>query len=358
MRTLIMESSNPVHDSTYFIKRLGRQEMGSRDSRDSKAGRGRYILVPREALDFFPRHVDDRLNDQAVVEFTPVFRLEGGACPPNCYFQYVHHNSRTALGQANGRNEHRIYLSNKLDGGRFFQDDILVMRRRDSGRRADGPDDAAEAHPAGTCRRYFLDWIRRDERPGEWTLYNRFLTALATGKNSSSAVVNGCFGMFETKVESALPEGVEIDPRILRNGVAERPELLDQECFRDFVFKAYGGSCAVTGRVLSYKCLSNLEAARIDPTSRESFNLPRNGIALRRDVRWAFEYGMFRIDPADLSIHVHEAVAESYLGEFDGKRIRLTMPELAPRPEHLERHADCVYGAFLRAGRSEGAYSL
>ena len=355
-----MEESGMDNGRTYFIKRLGRQEMGSRDARGEKAGRGRYLLVSRETLEFFPPHAADRLNDQAVIEFLPVFRLEDGRYPPNCYFQYVHHNSRTALGQANGRNEHRIYFSSKLDGGRFFQEDILVMRRCESGQKAVNLDDGAssETHPSGTCRRYFLDWIRRDERPDEWGLYDKFLTALASRKNTSSAVVTGCFGMFETKVESAVPEGVEIDPRIIRSGVAVRSELLDDGCFRDFVFKAYGGSCAVTGRVLAYKCLSNLEAARIDPTSREAFNLPQNGIALRRDVRWAFERGMFRIDPADLTVHVHEAVSESYLGEFDGRRIRLTMPELAPRPEHLERHADCVYGAFLRGGRSEGAYYL
>lgn len=337
----------------YYIKRLGRQEMGSRDTRAEKAGRGRYLLVSREGLDFFPPHSAERLNDQAVIEFTPVFKLEGGAYPPRCYFQYVHHNSRTALGQANGRNEHRIYLSHRLDGGRFFQEDILVMRRRSIDPDAVNEQEGGFApNQTGSCRRYFLDWIRRDERPDEWSLYDRFLTALATGRNYSSAIVEGCFGMFEAKVESAVPNGVEIDPRLIRGGAVGRPELLDDAGFRDFVFKAYGGSCAVTGRVLAYGCLSNLEALRVDPTNREAFNLPQNGIALRSDVGWAFNNGMFRIDPADLAVHVHEAVADSYLGEFEGMRIRLAVPELAPRPEHLERHADCVYGSFLRAGNS------
>ena len=114
----------------YFIKRLGSQEMGSRQSRDGKGSRGRYILLPGEALDIFPKLSTERLNDSTIVGFIPIYRSKDGGRPPKCYLKYIYHNSKPYLEKANGRNERRIYLSKTVDEGCFYQGDIVVVRRR------------------------------------------------------------------------------------------------------------------------------------------------------------------------------------------------------------------------------------
>jgi len=65
--------------------------------------------------------------------------------------------------------------------------------------------------------------------------------------------------------------------------------LFNSVSFHDFVLMGYKHQCAVTRRVIRYRHYMNLEAAHIWPRSHDGLYLPCNGIALCRDMHWAFD---------------------------------------------------------------------
>ena len=64
----------------------------------------------------------------------------------------------------------------------------------------------------------------------------------------------------------------------------------------------------------------NLEAAHIWPRSHKGLYLPSNGIALCRDMHWAFDKGMFTIGD-DFKVIVHPDVESDYLQQYNNKSL-------------------------------------
>lgn len=367
----------------YFIKRLGRQEMGSRDRREALANRGRYILIPVSIYDLFPHLSVSQENDHAIIGLTPIFHNQSGDFQPRYYCEYVYHNSKIVCDQKNGRNERRIYLSKRLDEGLFFTGDIVILRRSwpEENVSEDLPDCEDETNPYSALKagfEYFLDWVRQDTDEDEWSFYDELLNS---NGNSSSMLYESSIDSFENKVAKVVPSNVEIDDRVIQSfrniensgkseqqnpetsgsdneaieesnldGLKQFAELFSPQSFRDFVMQTYGNVCAVTGEVISYGVFNNLEAAHIHPKCQGGYYLPQNGIAMRRDIHWAFDKGMFYIDPDTLEVHVHEKMKNCYLGNYEGKVIHPITPEFAPRAEFLTYHKNNIYGSFLHTG--------
>lgn len=362
----------------YFIKKLGRQEMGSRASREETANRGRYILIPKRSLDLFPYLSDTQENDYAFIGVTPVYKMGDGCYPPKCYLDFVYHNSKVVFHQKNGRNERRIYLNRNLDEGGFFAGDIIIMRRlselevlsAQDEREVDPSEETEEFYDDGFVRKagyeYYIDWIRSDFQDDEWEIYDSWIKA--SGGKGTSTVIDGRIDMFESKVAGASPNGLVVDKRILDefddfggrrkteendisfDGLDLYAGLFNLQSFRDFVLTTYGNRCAITNEVISYGNLNNLEAAHIHPRCHGGFYLPQNGIAMRRDIHWAFDKGMFYIDPESLAVHVHPLVKGSYLGKYDGNVIHPKTAQFAPYPEFLKYHRAHIYGSFQKTG--------
>lgn len=361
----------------YFIKRLGSQEMGSRRTREDCAKRGRYILIPNLGAQLFPLLSDTQENDNAFLGFTPVFRTgNNSSYPPKCYLDYVYHNSKVVYHQQNGRNEKRIYLSTKLDQGEFFQGDIVVIRRRiDSSNSSSELDDDKflaenDLDDFSTLKNgfeYYIDWIRQDIQPEEWSIYDQWINVLQESKGRSAVIINDKIEIFENKIANVCPNGVVVDERIIRDfpdvetvarsnpnntihGLDSYAKLFNTQSFRSFVLTTYGNTCAVTQEAISYGELNNLEAAHIHPKCHGGYFLPQNGIAMRRDIHWAFDKGMFYIDPQTRTVHVHKLVQNSYLGRYEGTVIRPKTEQFAPLPEYLEYHRKNIFGSFLYTG--------
>lgn len=363
----------------YMIKKLGSQEMGSRDTREGKSSRGRYILIPRPSLKIFPFLSDTQENDYAFIGLTPIYRLRNGSYPPKCYLDYVYHNSKVVYQQKNGRDEHRIYLSKKLDEGEFFTGDIIVIRRlsdseilsiqdRDD---VEVPDAMAMDVDEGTSHKagyeYYIDWIRPDLQTDEWTIYNTWIEKLGR-KGATSVIVSDRIDFFESKVANACPDGLVVDDKIAKafddfgkdadagigginfDGLDSYAKLFNAQSFREFVLTTYGNNCAITNEAICYGSLNNLEAAHIHPRCHGGFYLPQNGIAMRRDIHWAFDKGMFYIDPETFQVHVHPLLKSSYLGRYEGNVIRPKTAQFAPYPEFLKYHRSHIYGSFQITG--------
>ena len=178
--------------------------------------------------------------------------------------------------------------------------------------------------------------------------------------NRGHAIVNEKINLIEEKIsEIELQENIDI---IVPTQVIERTRefigtassienLFNSQSFRDFVMVGYGNKCAVTGKSIIWKKFINLEAAHIMPRSHNGTYMPNNGLALSRDIHWAFDKGFFTIND-DYTIKVHEELMNTYLGEFEGKKINLPEnPFFIPNKESLKYHREKIFGLFKYSGR-------
>jgi hypothetical protein len=323
----------------YYLKRCGHQELGS--VKDGKAQRGRYLLTSMKALDFFPSLSIAQLNDSAILPIIPLYSGK------KVYCSYVYHNDKFHDSTAvHPRNEYRIYLNKQLENNHFLfeKDDIVIIR-------AEILIEDGEAQKI-----YWLDLVKNNSS----ALYHEL-----SSKIEESPILGG-YGIvdgdiipeFENKVKAILGKTespMEIDTSVTKRIKVDRSDsianLFNPVSFRDFVMVGYESLCAVTGMVIRHEAYMNLEAAHIKPKSHGGLYLPNNGIALCRDIHWAFDKGFFTLTN-DYKIQIHPKTTSDWLRVFNDKEIRLPKdPFFRPAFENIEYHRDNVYGIFLTSGR-------
>lgn len=329
----------------FFIKKLGRQEMGSpirRPDGSLQFQRGRYMLISKEFYGFFPHLSKTVLNDSTAL---PILTDHSDEI---IYAQYVYHNSKhvdTAHVVGAPRDESRIYINSKLDNDKtlFMPNDIVViMRCRDN----DIP--FYVLHIFDALSPFYSFW--NDKLAGHtyavWegedapTFDKEFVLP-----NKSASIIG------DRKVEEAIEmqQQQALDSINAPNiEVSMGANLFNSRTFHDFVMMAYGGKCAVTRRVISCNGFNNLEAAHIMPQAHNGSFLPCNGIAMSRDMHCVFDKGFFTLED-DYTIIIHPDVlqTDSYINEYNGRKIYI--PEVdyfRPHPQFLKHHRDNVYGTF------------
>lgn len=114
--------------------------------------------------------------------------------------------------------------------------------------------------------------------------------------------------------------------------------------FRASILKIYENRCAVTGEgLVSPTGAIGVDAAHLVPVGLDGSDSPRNGIALRKDLHWAFDAGLWTIDesykvfvPAStLSEQANAPLRKWHQGE-----IRM------PNPVSLSPHPDAIKWRF------------
>lgn len=323
----------------YYLKKCGFQELGS--VKDGKPKRGRYLLtsMSKDVLAMFPPLSETQLNDSALL---PVIPLYSGK---KVYCNYVYHNDKFHGSNAvHPRNEYRIYLNKALEEQQllFTENDIIIIRSTE----------ITEDEDTQTI--YYLDYLKNDGT----ALYDKMNKIIEDFPiNGGYGVFEGVIPEFEKKVSSlAKPNDCEvaIDETVTDKVVASSENmasLFNAVSFRDFIMVGYGNLCAVTGTVIKYESYMNLEAAHIKPKSHGGLFLPNNGMALCRDLHWAFDKGFFTLDD-DLCVVVHPEITSEYLNSFNGKRIRVPSNQFfAPDLNNVRYHRENVYGLFLTTGK-------
>lgn len=326
----------------YYLKKCGHQELGSVGA-DGKPQRGRYLLTSmnENVLNMFPALSTTQLNDSALL---PVIPLYSGK---KIYCNFVYHNDKFHGSTANHpRNEYRLYLNKALEENTYLfkTDDIIVMRIADSNN--DEQQDGQNI--------YYLDHVKNNGS----SLYKQLDSVIANYPISGGyGIFEGTIPEFEEKVSYiAAPNEceVEIDDSVTSKvsiATDAMASLFNSTSFRDFVMVGYNNLCAITGTVIRYESYMNLEAAHIRPKSHGGLYLPNNGMALCRDLHWAFDKGFFTLNN-NLEVIVHPKTTSSYLNSFDGKKIRLPQnPFFIPDLENVKYHRNNVYGLFLTTGR-------
>jgi len=322
----------------YYLKKCGHQELGS--VINGRPQRGRYLLTSMHTLDFFPPLSETQLNDSALL---PVIPLYSGK---KVYCSYVYHNDKFhGSTAAHPRNEYRIYLNKELEGNHllFEVGDIVIIR----------PEEIEEDSETQTV--YFLDLIKDRESALYQDLDYKTETSAIRG---AYAVYDGRIDEFEHKVD-AIRSGPETEI-VIDTSVTARIEHTDNDAvaglfnavsFRDFVMVGYESLCAVTGTVIRHESYLNLEAAHIKPKSHGGLFMPNNGLALCRDIHWAFDKGFFTLND-DFTVKVHPNTTSEWLRSFDGKQIMLPKDQFfRPSIENIQYHRENVYGLFLKSGR-------
>lgn len=204
--------------------------------------------------------------------------------------------------------------------------------------------------------------LGRVEIKPEGRLHDRMCKKLVDESNirgNGHAIYQGIITEVENKINQLCVKNFNEMDTVIEDTVTakaqsgdidEMASLFNSVSFRDFVMTGYKQKCAITGNVIQYKSFMNLEAAHIWPRSHKGLYLPSNGIALCRDMHWAFDKGMFTIGD-DFKVIVHPDVESDYLQQYNNKS--LYIPENAffrPDINNLHYHQTHIYGLFKTSG--------
>lgn len=323
----------------YYLKKCGFQELGS--VKNGKPQRGRYLLtsMSNEILTMFPPLSETQLNDSAILPIIPLYSGK------KVYCNYVYHNDKFhGSTVAHPRNEYRIYLNKALEEQQllFSENDIIIIRSVE----------VTEDEESQTI--YYLDYLKNNGT----ALYDKLNKIIKDYPiNGGYGIYEGTITEFEEKVDKlAKPDDCEVAiDETVTNKIATSVDnialLFNAVSFRDFIMVGYENLCAITGTVIKYESYTNLEAAHIKPKSHGGLFLPNNGIALCRDLHWAFDKGFFTLDD-DLRVVVHPKITSEYLNSFNGKKIKIPSNQFfVPDLNNIQYHRENVYGLFLTTGK-------
>lgn len=332
-----------------YIHKCYENELGYRKGVPKKAGR--FLFIGKNITNFFPHLSKLELNDSVLLD---IIDMNNNII--SC--SYVFHNSKTATDDLDeDRNEYRLYIPSEIDTNRnlFQPDDIIAFTKYTI-------DD----------RVYFkLNLFTVSENTPHYRELDRFLINAKTGvKNVNHLLidlelVDFLHTTIDINSETIIPdETIKImyeTQKHLFDNLEETAEqrkevpsdetgLIKSNNFRDIVLFAYMGKCAVTGKSINYELLSNLEAAHIMPQAHNGPDAVPNGMALCRDLHWAFDKGFFTIKNVDddYIVNVHENVKQNeVLKDIDGKVIfKPSDPRFRLHSNALEYHQKHIFGTF------------
>jgi len=330
----------PIFAEIAYVHKLNAQELGFRMGVPGKAGR--YIYISKKlAGQFFPPLSDIIVNDNVLLD----------VIPPNSdnivLTKFVYHNDSVAADGT--RDEYRLYLNSGNDPGRDYYKpgDIVVIVKIISE------------------NDFTYKILHYASIVGEYAKLNSLLE-VADPRNSTHALI----AMRELTFLSALRKiifGKKIIPtEIIEESFKEPVEhvavteedrydttrIIRSKSFRDLILYFYEDKCAITGKnlVIEYKDIKNLEAAHILSRSAGGGSHPSNGLALERNLHWAFDKGFFTLTD-NYKVEVHpDAMHVPYLKEKHGTEIFIPQDSRsAPNKDSIQWHRKNVFGLFLRA---------
>ena len=310
--------------SEVYIHKCYENELGYRAGVPKKAGR--FIFISKTVAKFFPHLSEIELNDNVLIN---IVDLNNSIVLCN----YVYHNSKTATAnERETRNEYRLYIPNEIDTNRdlFKPNDIIIFAK----------------YKIENEIYFKINLFQFADYNDNYKYLNSLLEEAKTSlKNVNHLLVNLDLVDFlnvELKIdnkEKIIPsetidkmienqkhlfENLEETSKKDKEVPSDETGLVKSNNFRDIVLFAYMGKCAITGKSINYQALSNLEAAHVMPQSHNGPDAVPNGIALSRDLHWAFDKGFFTICSSDNKyiVCVHENVKNNeVMKKIDGLEI-------------------------------------
>jgi len=323
----------------YYIKKLQFQELGSVKA-DGKTKRGRYFLISKRTKDFFPPLSETEKNDTIILPIIPPHSNQ------KVYCSFVYNNDKYHGSTAkHPRDEYRLYLNSQLDPNRdnFKTGNIVVFSK------------------------YLIEQdipiYKLDVFTPQDDHYQELNKIIDSSSSGGHAMFEGFLPFIKTQMinlenlETIIPEETIDDIKKKQDqfdySEIERTKgsnLFNSVSFRDFVLLGYQNKCAITNESIFHDKLINLEAAHIMPKSHSGSFLPCNGIALSRDMHWAFDKGMFSISD-EYKIIIHEDIKNTILNKYHGHKINLPIEDFfKPDKAFLNYHREKIFGLFKYSG--------
>lgn len=336
----------------YYIHKVGSQEMGSVERNNGKPQRGRYFLISKECLDFFPHLSAVALNDKAPVFIVPTYGKD--TIKVLCTIDY-HNQKHSLVGYwgENPRDEVRLYMNQQIDSELYFRTGDLAVFERfiiegeiiyglTRLRNSEDGYGFLDAYLQENARKpYCSNAVYEGELA--------FIPKPSIGENTLIAVSTDAEGYLESASNDIL-EHEEDGTIALEEQLGG--QLFNSVAFRQFVLFAYDYRCAITRKVIRYGDLCNLEAAHIKPQAHNGKFLPCNGIAMSRDLHFAFDKGFFTIDQ-NYNVIVASQLRESdFYEEFNGKHIYVPPVDFyKPNITFLNYHREHIFQTFAQIRR-------
>ena len=340
--------------SEYYLHRAGRQELGSIGA-DGKPQRGRYFLISKSCLEFFPHLSSVVMNDKALLTVVAMFpdkQSEKIICTLD--FHNQKHAEINYWGN-NPRDEIRFYLNNKIDPELYFKPgDIIVFEKNIT---SDGQVVYSITRIPCEHKEYKrLNKIVDDfkQSKGGHALYNGeldFIQKPILSENQIISVSDKAAEVINAMSTDLVNKETEED-EVSQIEASLGANFFNSNSFRDLVLNAYGYRCAITRKVIRYKQYINLEAAHVKPNAHDGKYLPCNGIALGRDLHFAFDKGFFTIDDNHRVLVAPELEGNEFYEEFNGHEIFVpTVEYFRPHPVFLDYHRKNIYRSFQQIRR-------
>lgn len=324
--------------------------MGSVERNNGVPQRGRYFLISKRCLEFFPHLSSVALNDKAPVFIVPTY--DDNNIKVLCTIDY--HNQKHSLIDYvgdNPRDEVRLYMNQQIDPNYYFKtNDIAVF----------------EKFVVNGEVIYSLTRIRQEETKKYNFLFDYLITN-SSGPHYSNALYDGEI-IFIPKpvinidmpiaVSAEAEEYLESASTDILSHEDDETIIIEQQMggqlfnsvtFRQFVLFAYENQCAITRKVIRYKDLCNLEAAHIKPQAHNGQFLPCNGIAMSRDLHFAFDKGFFTIDHNYKVLVADELRNTEFYSEFNGVSIFVPQVDFyKPNLAFLDYHRRNIFQTFAQ----------
>lgn len=333
-----------------YIHKCYENELGYRSGIPKKAGR--FIFINKETASFFPHLSKLELNDNVMIN---IVDKNNNIVVSN----YIYHNSKTATSNPQEtRDEYRLYVTSEIDTGRdlFKPGDILAFTKYII---ADEIFYKLDLFSMKNNDLYYkkLNTLLKESQRGVRPI-NHLLVDMSRVdflKQSIDIVDEAKIFPEETidtitKHQKYIFNNLEETAKKDKNVPTDETGLIKSNNFRDIVLFAYMGKCAITGKSIVYNSLSNLEAAHIMPQSHNGPDAVPNGLALSRDLHWAFDKGFFTIELLSDSyiVHVHDNVKENEVMKvIDGQKIFTPSdPRFRLHINALNYHKEHIFGTF------------
>lgn len=349
----------------YYIHKVGHQEMGSIRFVGDKPKRGRYFLISKKCISFFPHVSSVVMNDKVIVPVVPMY---DGKMSEKVLCTMDYHNQKFSDIEYDGENprdEIRLYMNSEIDPDKkyYVKGDLAIFEEIES---PDGRFYTLTRIPKthsqyNTLIGLLCEYDKRYKSNALVEAYFSFISKPETD-NIDVVLTDEAKDLIKEESDSLLKQYEEEDfvDENEDNSMesAMGCSFFNSSLFHDLVMNAYNYKCAITGKVIRYKKgkidLFNLEAAHIKPHAHQGTYLPCNGIALSRDLHFAFDKGFFTISD-DLKVVVSEKLRDDWFyKEYNGKPLFVPQePFFRPNPLFLKHHREHVFETFRQIRKKE-----
>ncbi len=337
-----------------FLKKLKSQESGY--SGDTPNVRGKYILIPNEAWDYFPTLSQGTRNSFCSIRTKQ----------PNGSWLgliYVWHNAKF-FPEIGGRdhNERRLYRNNAIDRSLDLDRDVIIGMVKSEKCETDfytnsctltNSEHQQLSELLGGATSVILDvQLVRSVAPNFYEVITNEIDRDVLVQAEDATSVENAEELFDDVKKHYIEH---LGPRVDVGGdplAALSSSFKSQGDFTLAVRKIYQGKCALRESFIYQDHPIGLEAAHVHAKVNGGNFLPSNGILLSTDFHRAFDEGIWTLDD-ELRVVVHEKIRGGTLLEFNGKPLAIPEENVAFKPYvgYIKWHRENRFGLFTRLGR-------